>query len=71
MTGRFRPTLRRVDIRFNRKMTLDIRPNLQPFIDVGLDVSTTHIQPFKVLSPWQGLSDAPDRPIMPPLASYW
>jgi hypothetical protein len=52
-------------------MTLDIRPNLQPFIDAGLDVSTTHIQPFKVLSPWEGLSDAPDRPIMPPLASHW
>ncbi|KAJ6459806.1 hypothetical protein C8R47DRAFT_131106 [Mycena vitilis] len=55
-----RPTLKRVDVRFNRTMTLDILPNLLPFIEKGLDVSLTYIPPFSTRSsPWQGLPDAP------------
>ncbi|KAJ7741295.1 hypothetical protein B0H16DRAFT_1728553 [Mycena metata] len=53
-----RPTLRRVHVTFNRYMTLDILPSLQPFIENGLDVSISHNEraPMK-LAPWLGLSD--------------
>ncbi|KAJ7661523.1 hypothetical protein DFH06DRAFT_1471951 [Mycena polygramma] len=55
-----RPALKRVDVRFNRDMSLDIRPSLQPFIENGLDVSITYNPPFPVrFSPWKGLPDAP------------
>ncbi|KAJ7661555.1 hypothetical protein DFH06DRAFT_1471976 [Mycena polygramma] len=60
LMDRVRPTLRRVEVRFNRIMTLDILPSLQPFIENGLDVSLTYVPPFPVrCSPWQGLPDAP------------
>ncbi|KAJ7810029.1 hypothetical protein B0H14DRAFT_3758419 [Mycena olivaceomarginata] len=43
------PTLKRVDVQFNRRMTSDIMPTLKPFVEeTGLD-----------FSPWQGLADAP------------
>ncbi|KAJ6594656.1 hypothetical protein B0H19DRAFT_1096334 [Mycena capillaripes] len=67
MKGEYRATLRRVQVRFQRQMTLDILPSLAPFIEAGLDVSITYFPlqttptPF---SPWQGLADAPGQP-------YW
>ncbi|KAJ7022722.1 hypothetical protein C8F04DRAFT_1137129 [Mycena alexandri] len=51
-------------LQFNRYMTLDILPSIQPFIERGLDVSITHIEPYKTqFSPWQGLDDAPPPPM--------
>ncbi|KAJ6594650.1 hypothetical protein B0H19DRAFT_1284257 [Mycena capillaripes] len=68
MTGEFRATLRRVQVKFHRQMTLDILPSLAPFTDAGLDVSITYF-PFQKtstpFSPWQGLADAPGQP------TYW
>ncbi|KAJ6544211.1 hypothetical protein B0H19DRAFT_1169962 [Mycena capillaripes] len=53
-------TLKRVEVHFDRPMTLDILPSLQPFIQTGLDVVITHISPFeRRFSPWQGLPDDP------------
>ncbi|KAJ6594631.1 hypothetical protein B0H19DRAFT_1096285 [Mycena capillaripes] len=61
MTSESRPTLRRVEIQFNRHMTLDIFPSLEPFIKTGLNVSITHL-PVPIFpsqfSPWQGLDEA-------------
>ncbi|KAJ6493817.1 hypothetical protein DFH09DRAFT_1206939 [Mycena vulgaris] len=55
------PTLKRVVIQFHREMEHDILPDLQPFIESGLDVSITHYAPPSsfILSPWQGLLDDP------------
>ncbi|KAJ7512684.1 hypothetical protein B0H11DRAFT_3754 [Mycena galericulata] len=52
------PTLQRIHINFQREMELDIHPNLLPFIENGLEVSTTYLPPLR-FSPWEGLSDAP------------
>ncbi|KAJ6493821.1 hypothetical protein DFH09DRAFT_1206945, partial [Mycena vulgaris] len=57
------PRLKRVKIQFHREMEHDILPDLQPFIETGLNVSITHYappssEPF-ILSPWQGLLDDP------------
>ncbi|KAJ7741294.1 hypothetical protein B0H16DRAFT_1032256 [Mycena metata] len=55
-----RHKLKRIQINFNRDMTLDVRSALEPFMKNGLDISVSHNQPFPVyFSPWQGLSDAP------------
>ncbi|KAJ7160048.1 hypothetical protein C8R46DRAFT_1106833 [Mycena filopes] len=54
------PKLKRVKFQFSRYSTLDILPDIQPFIESGLDISITHILPFKTQSsPWQGLDDQP------------
>ncbi|KAJ7726394.1 hypothetical protein B0H16DRAFT_1592794 [Mycena metata] len=54
------PTLRRVEVKFQRPREVDILPDLQPFIDEGLRVSLTYLPPLRLpISPWQGLLDAP------------
>ncbi|KAJ7045134.1 hypothetical protein C8F04DRAFT_1174116 [Mycena alexandri] len=60
MTGRMvavsHPTLRHVEVKFQRPMEVDIVPDLQPFIDAGLHVSLTYSCPVRLpSSPWQGL----------------
>ncbi|KAF7376692.1 hypothetical protein MSAN_00086200 [Mycena sanguinolenta] len=56
----FRPSLNRVDIEFGRQMVVDIMPDLQAFIEMGLAVSLDYLLPQPSLdSPWQGLPDAP------------
>ncbi|KAJ6514767.1 hypothetical protein DFH09DRAFT_1288020 [Mycena vulgaris] len=55
-------TLKRVEIEFNRKLQVDIRPDIQPFLDAGLQVLTTY-RAAVPCSPWQGLAaDAPLEP---------
>ncbi|KAJ7034768.1 hypothetical protein C8F04DRAFT_1101067 [Mycena alexandri] len=55
-------TLRRVDIQFNREQQLDIRPQIQSYLDVGLQVSTRYYPSLKwIFSPWRGLPDDPER----------
>ncbi|KAF8138016.1 hypothetical protein K438DRAFT_1880932 [Mycena galopus ATCC 62051] len=53
--------LKRVNIHFNRQRMLDIMPDLQAFIGMGLDVTLTHLPTFpsSQFSPWNGLADAP------------
>ncbi|KAF8138038.1 hypothetical protein K438DRAFT_1880999 [Mycena galopus ATCC 62051] len=55
------PTLKRVTIDFDRQRVLDITPDLQTFIEMGLDVTLTHLPtlPSSKISPWDGLADAP------------
>ncbi|KAF8133040.1 hypothetical protein K438DRAFT_1884478 [Mycena galopus ATCC 62051] len=55
----FQPaTLRCVEIHFAREMQPDIRPDIQPFLDAGLQLKTRyHNAPTLRLSPWQGLAD--------------
>ncbi|KAJ7699293.1 hypothetical protein B0H17DRAFT_1049373 [Mycena rosella] len=54
------PTLKRVEVHFDREETLDIMPNVRPFVQAGLDVAITHLPPMtSQFSPWQGLNDAP------------
>ncbi|KAJ7354479.1 hypothetical protein DFH08DRAFT_985094 [Mycena albidolilacea] len=55
------PTLKRVDIQFNRRMTSDIMPTLKPFVEeTGLDARIQYVVPVSMqFSPWQGLADAP------------
>ncbi|KAF8200050.1 hypothetical protein K438DRAFT_1823113, partial [Mycena galopus ATCC 62051] len=53
------PTLRRVDIKFGRKMQVDILPSLQSFLEAGAQISVTYV-PSTQFSPWLGLPDAPD-----------
>ncbi|KAF8138040.1 hypothetical protein K438DRAFT_1947043 [Mycena galopus ATCC 62051] len=55
------PMLKRVNINFNRQRMLDIMPDLQAFIGMGLDVTLTHLPTFpsSQFSPWIGLADAP------------
>ncbi|KAF7357958.1 hypothetical protein MVEN_00842400 [Mycena venus] len=54
-------TLKRVEIQFNRRMTLDVMPSLKPFIETGgLEVLISYISSRSTqFSPWQGLVDAP------------
>ncbi|KAJ7177975.1 hypothetical protein C8R46DRAFT_942901 [Mycena filopes] len=52
------PTLRRVAVQFKREKEFDIRPEIQSFLDAGLEVSIRYIQPPIIgLSPWQGLAE--------------
>ncbi|KAJ7443021.1 hypothetical protein FB451DRAFT_1437980 [Mycena latifolia] len=56
-------TLKRVVIRFNRAMELDICPELQPLVQNGLHLALTYITynlPVPLSSPWEGLPDAPN-----------
>ncbi|KAF7338679.1 hypothetical protein MVEN_02094500 [Mycena venus] len=69
-------TLQQVNIEFNRQMTLDIMPSLQPFIEAGLAISLIYQPPFQSqFSPWHGLADAPtlDAPLWfpPPMLPHW
>ncbi|KAJ7810026.1 hypothetical protein B0H14DRAFT_2379374 [Mycena olivaceomarginata] len=54
-----RTALKRVDIHFDRPMTIDIMPSLRTFIETGLDVSLMYSFSHSKSSPWQGLVDAP------------
>ncbi|KAJ7354590.1 hypothetical protein DFH08DRAFT_934032 [Mycena albidolilacea] len=56
-----RPTLKLVDIKFDRERKVDILPSLQPFTEAGLKTSITYSSPPSIpqFSPWQGLPDAP------------
>ncbi|KAJ6572114.1 hypothetical protein B0H19DRAFT_1373000 [Mycena capillaripes] len=61
MTGEYPTTLKQLQVKFYRQMTLDILPSLETFIETGLDVSIIYVprltsSPF---SPWQGLADDP------------
>ncbi|KAJ6456411.1 hypothetical protein C8R45DRAFT_1082120 [Mycena sanguinolenta] len=55
-----RPALNRVDINFGRQVVVDIMPDLQAFIEMGLAVSLAYL-PLRSSqdSPWLGLADAP------------
>ncbi|KAK7006029.1 hypothetical protein R3P38DRAFT_3041045 [Favolaschia claudopus] len=56
------PTLRLLDVTFSRERQVDILPNLQQFINAGLEISLRYPprEPaFPQFSPWQGLSDSP------------
>ncbi|KAJ7019222.1 hypothetical protein C8F04DRAFT_1148506 [Mycena alexandri] len=54
------PTLKRVDIRFDRDRQVDILPRLQPFVEAGLLATLNYVAPAPMqFSPWQGLPDAP------------
>ncbi|KAJ7150107.1 hypothetical protein C8R43DRAFT_1068046 [Mycena crocata] len=55
-------TLKRVVCKFDREMEVDIKPDLQPFVDAGLSVELTYPAPVvKNFSPWKGLKDVSDR----------
>ncbi|KAF7376632.1 hypothetical protein MSAN_00080000 [Mycena sanguinolenta] len=55
------PTLRRVDVAFDREMEVDILPRLQSFVESGAQISITYpTVPLGYFSPWIGL---PDRPL--------
>ncbi|KAJ6456423.1 hypothetical protein C8R45DRAFT_1082129 [Mycena sanguinolenta] len=55
-----RPALNRVDINFGRQVVVDIMPDLQAFIEMGLAVSLVYL-PLQSSqdSPWVGLANAP------------
>ncbi|KAJ7045146.1 hypothetical protein C8F04DRAFT_1067861 [Mycena alexandri] len=64
ITGRMvavsHPTLRHVEVKFQRSMEVGILPDIQPFINGGLRVSLTYLSPRRLpSSPWQGLLDGP------------
>ncbi|KAJ7039923.1 hypothetical protein C8F04DRAFT_1033044 [Mycena alexandri] len=54
--------LRRVEIQFNREKQLEMQPDLQPFVDAGLEVFTTYIERphTSEFSAWRGLADGPN-----------
>ncbi|KAJ7655673.1 hypothetical protein DFH06DRAFT_1200693 [Mycena polygramma] len=53
-------TLTHVACNFDRRVTVNILPSLEQFIQTGLDVSLNYIEPPPAqFSPWQGLPDAP------------
>ncbi|KAF8201150.1 hypothetical protein K438DRAFT_1821476 [Mycena galopus ATCC 62051] len=54
------PTLRRVQIKFERERQVDIRPSIQPFVDNGLECNAMYMSPPPPpprSSPWEGLPD--------------
>ncbi|KAJ7442982.1 hypothetical protein FB451DRAFT_1105393 [Mycena latifolia] len=53
-------TLKRVVIRFDRAMELDILPQLQSLMQNGLHLALTYTPPRQSFSPWEGLPDAPN-----------
>ncbi|KAF8200048.1 hypothetical protein K438DRAFT_1823111 [Mycena galopus ATCC 62051] len=55
------PTLRRVDMNFEREMQVDILPSLQSFLEAGAQISVTYF-PSTQFSPWRGLPDVPPWP---------
>ncbi|KAJ6465864.1 hypothetical protein C8R45DRAFT_1079824 [Mycena sanguinolenta] len=55
------PMLQHVEVKFDRDMTIDIMPGLQPFLEAGLAVSLKYWLPrIPSFNPWQGLEDSPD-----------
>ncbi|KAF8128308.1 hypothetical protein K438DRAFT_916302 [Mycena galopus ATCC 62051] len=50
------PTLRRINLQFNRQRQVDILPSLQTFIQAGLQASLAY-PPLPQFSPWEGLLD--------------
>ncbi|KAJ7037460.1 hypothetical protein C8F04DRAFT_1257025 [Mycena alexandri] len=53
-------TLRRVTIQYQREKQFDIRPEIQAFLDSGLEVSTRYFEPsVSAFSPWRGVADPP------------
>jgi hypothetical protein len=72
MAGESCTVLTHVDIQFDRTMTLDILPSLEPFIETGRNVSITHLpSPLSQFSPWQGLDDAPKSWFSVSPTEYW
>jgi hypothetical protein len=66
------PTLRRVDVAFDREREADIMPRLAPFVEAGGKVAMTYITiPPPQFSPWMGLPDAPLLPGMPPPPGFY
>ncbi|KAF8200047.1 hypothetical protein K438DRAFT_1823110 [Mycena galopus ATCC 62051] len=55
------PTLKRVDIKFDRERRVDILSSLQQFTEAGLKISLTYVSPS--FSPWAGLSDGAPAPL--------
>ncbi|KAJ7037446.1 hypothetical protein C8F04DRAFT_1092504 [Mycena alexandri] len=54
------PTLQRVAIQFQRQKEFDIRPEIQLFLNSGLEVSTRYFEPsVSGFSPWRGVKDPP------------
>ncbi|KAJ6456071.1 hypothetical protein C8R45DRAFT_1034823 [Mycena sanguinolenta] len=54
------PTLRRVDMTFDREMQVDVLPALQSFLESGAQVSLRYAtDPSYILSPYLGLPDTP------------
>ncbi|KAJ6498741.1 hypothetical protein C8R45DRAFT_93552 [Mycena sanguinolenta] len=54
------PTLRRVDVAFNRAMEVDILPRLESFLESGAQISIAYpTVPPGYFSPWIGLPDRP------------
>ncbi|KAJ7354578.1 hypothetical protein DFH08DRAFT_934022 [Mycena albidolilacea] len=54
------PTLKLVDVQFDREMQVDILPSLEPFAATGLKTSITYIPASSPsFSPWIGLPDGP------------
>jgi hypothetical protein len=52
------PTLKLVDIKFDRERKVDILPTLQPYVEAGLKTSISYITfPSPRSSPWAGLPD--------------
>ncbi|KAJ7133657.1 hypothetical protein C8R43DRAFT_894926 [Mycena crocata] len=52
------PTLRRAEISFSRFPQIDILPDLEQFIECGLEVSIEYPKPSPArFSPWEGLDD--------------
>ncbi|KAF8200038.1 hypothetical protein K438DRAFT_1759068 [Mycena galopus ATCC 62051] len=52
------PTLKRVDIKFDRERQIDILPSLQSFLEAGAQIFVAYIAPSTQFSPWMGLPDA-------------
>jgi hypothetical protein len=64
------PTLKLVDIQFDRERQVDILPSLEPFAEDGLKTSITYIPASTPsFSPFIGLPDGP--PILLPYSPYW
>ncbi|KAJ6586295.1 hypothetical protein DFH09DRAFT_977891 [Mycena vulgaris] len=62
MTAGALSALKRVAIPFFRQIQLDILPDLQPFINAGLQLELTYDPPIEwSFSPWEGLVDDPRR----------
>ncbi|KAF7376661.1 hypothetical protein MSAN_00082900 [Mycena sanguinolenta] len=54
------PTLRHIDIQFDREMQVDILPSLQAFLEAGVEISVNYITiPSLRFSPWMGLAEGP------------
>ncbi|KAJ6507353.1 hypothetical protein C8R47DRAFT_91062 [Mycena vitilis] len=63
------PVLRLVEIKFDRLQQVDIFPNLQSFVEAGLQMNLVYMRPPpQMFSPWQGLPDA-SLPYMPGIPS--